>query len=89
MSRRGEHAEAERIAHGAVARLAPADMINAQGDARVDLAIVLAAAGRSEEAVAELWTARELFTAKCNLVSAARVDRMLAEQSASIATLDS
>jgi Flp pilus assembly protein TadD len=89
VSRRGEHAEAERIAHGAVARLAPADMINAQGDARVDLAIVLAAAGRSEEAVAELWTARELFTAKCNLVSAARVDRMLAEQSASIATLDS
>ena len=88
LARRGEHAEAERLARAAVALGEPTDMPDAKGAAHVDLATVLTAAGRRDEATGELGVARELFAAKGNIVNVARVDRMLAEQAASVATLD-
>ena len=47
---RGDHAQAERLAREAVAIIEPTDMLNQQGDALCDLAEVLAAAGRTDEA---------------------------------------
>ena len=49
---RGEHAEAERLAREAVALLAKTDALLWQGDAFCDLAQVLAAANRLDEAAA-------------------------------------
>ena len=88
LARRGEHAEAERLAREAVALGAPTDMLDSQGASLVDLATVQRAAGRGDEAAETLGRARELFAAKGNVVSVARVERMLAEQSATAATLD-
>jgi class 3 adenylate cyclase/tetratricopeptide (TPR) repeat protein len=88
LARRGRYAEAERLARQAIALVEPTDMLDAHGTAHVDLAVVLSAAGRGEEAAQELRKARELFAEKGNLVHVANVDRLLAEQSASAATLD-
>ena len=89
LARRGEHDEAERLVREALAFAEPTDMLDATGTAHLDFAVVLTAAGRREEAAVELAEARGLFAAKGNVVNVARVDRMLAEQSASIARLDS
>jgi class 3 adenylate cyclase/tetratricopeptide (TPR) repeat protein len=88
LARRGEHAEAERLAREALAFGEPTDMLDAQGVAHLDLAIVLTAAGRPDEAVEELMRARTLFARKGNIVSVALVDRLLAKRSAAPATLD-
>jgi predicted ATPase/class 3 adenylate cyclase len=88
LARRREYAEAERLAREALVLVEPTDMLDARGTTHVDLAIVLRAAGQTDAAADELRSARELFSAKGNVVSVARVDRMLAEQSAAIATLD-
>ena len=54
LARRGEHAEAERLAREAVAIGQTTDDLDGQGDARADLATVLELAGRREESAAEL-----------------------------------
>ena len=51
---RGEHVEAEALAREAVAMMERSDALNFQGDALRDLAEVLQAAGRSDEAAATL-----------------------------------
>jgi class 3 adenylate cyclase len=84
LARRGEHTEAERYVRRTVALLEPTDMLDAQGSAHLDVAIVLAAAGRRDEAADELAQSRALFAAKGNLVSVARVDRLAAEVGASL-----
>src|SRR5207253_4388205 len=50
LARRGEHAEAERIAREAAAIGEDTDMLDAQGDTHADLAEVLLLAGRPDEA---------------------------------------
>src|SRR6185295_4427804 len=54
LAHRGEHSEAERLAREAVARLEQTDSLTSQGDGWCDLAEVLEAGGRREEAI-EAW----------------------------------
>jgi tetratricopeptide (TPR) repeat protein len=67
LAHRGEHAEAERLAREAVAGHEQTDNLTFQGDARCDLAEVLAAAGRDEEAAAALAEALERYERKGNI----------------------
>ena len=69
LARRGAHAEAERNARDAVSLADDTDMLNWQGRALVDLAEVLALAGRREEAAAELDRAIALYKRKGNVVA--------------------
>ena len=71
----GEHAQAEQLAREAVAIGEQTDALNAQGDALCDLAEVLAAAGRSDEAAAALEPALERYKRKKNLAMASQVHR--------------
>ena len=79
LARRGEWAEAERLAREAIAVGEETDMINAQGDAYGDFAEVLTLAGKRDEARAALGRALELFERKGNLVMAGRMQARLAE----------
>ena len=72
LARRGEHAEAERLAREAVAIGEGTDALNWQGDAYADLAEVLLLGGKADEAVAALEQALERYERKGNLVMAGR-----------------
>jgi class 3 adenylate cyclase len=69
----GKHAEAERLAREAVAIAERTDGLNLQGDALCDLAEVLAAVGRTDEAAATLEQALERYERKQNVPMAERV----------------
>ena len=73
----GEYAEAERLAREAVAIAERTDGLNLQGDALCDLAEVLAAAGKPDEADAALQQALARYERKENLVMAERVGARL------------
>jgi tetratricopeptide (TPR) repeat protein len=75
----GKHAEAERHAREAVAIAEHTDGLNLQGQALGDLAEVLAAAGRTDEAAAALEQALERYERKKNLAMAAQVRERLAQ----------
>jgi class 3 adenylate cyclase/predicted ATPase len=79
---RGGHAEAVRLAREAVAILEPTDSLTEQGQALVDLAEVLAAAGRSDEARECFEQALDRYERKKNLVMAERVREKLATTAA-------
>jgi thioredoxin-like negative regulator of GroEL len=74
---RREHATAERLAAEAVAIAERTDALNFHGDARCDLAGVLAAAGRSEEAADALEQALQRYERKKNLAMAAQARERL------------
>ena len=79
LARRGEHAEAERLAREAVAISDETDCLNWQGDAYADLAEVLQLSGKADEAKAALEQALDRYERKGNLVMAARMrDRLAA-----------
>jgi class 3 adenylate cyclase/tetratricopeptide (TPR) repeat protein len=78
-SSRGEHAEAELLAREAVSILESTDMLSSQGEAFEDLAGVLHAAGRVDEAKAVLEQALDRYERKRNLVMADRVRSKLEE----------
>jgi tetratricopeptide (TPR) repeat protein len=75
----GELARAEALAREAVAVIERTDGLNYQGDALCDLAEVLHAAGRSDEAEAALAQALERYERKQNLAMAAQVRDRLAK----------
>ena len=75
----GKHAEAERLAREAVAIAERTDNPSHQGEALCDLAEVLAAAGRTEEAAAALEHALERYERKRNLAMAAQARERLAQ----------
>ena len=79
LSARGDHAEAERLAREAVAILEPTDGLCARAEAIEDLARVLQAADRTDDAAAALEEALDLYERKRNLVMADRVRTKLAE----------
>ena len=79
LARRGEHAEAERLAHDAVAVGATTDFLNAQGDGYADLAEVLLLGGKRVDAAAALEQALERYQRKENLVAAERARTRLEE----------
>jgi class 3 adenylate cyclase/tetratricopeptide (TPR) repeat protein len=70
---RDQHAEAIALAREAVAIVEPTDALSIQGDAFCDLAEVLRAAGRSDEALAALEQALERYGRKKNLAMVAQV----------------
>jgi class 3 adenylate cyclase/tetratricopeptide (TPR) repeat protein len=76
LARRGELEEGERLAREAVALAAETDMLNVHGDALLDLAEVLALAGK--DARPELEQALALYERKGNLVMAERTRLRLA-----------
>ena len=79
LAHRGQHAEAEALAREAVAIIERTDGLNFQGDALCDLAEVLTAGGRSDEAAAALTQALDRYERKRNLAMARRVRERLAE----------
>jgi class 3 adenylate cyclase len=81
---RGEHAEGERLAREAVEIMEQTDGLNFQGSALCDLAEVLLAAGRDEEAAAALVDALERYERKGNLPMARQVRERLAGLQAGI-----
>ena len=76
---RGHHTEAEALAREAVEIIERTDGLNLQGDALCDLATVLGAAGRADEATTALTKALERYERKRNLASARRVRERLAQ----------
>ena len=74
---RVEPAEAERLAREAVAIAEQTDALNYQGDALCDLAEVLAAADRRDEASQALEQALERYERKKNLAMIAQVHQHL------------
>jgi len=70
--------EPERLAREAIALAEQTDMLNARGDALLDLAEVLALAGR--DARAELEQALVLYEQKRNFVMAERTRSRLAQR---------
>jgi len=84
LARRGEHAEAERLAREAVAIGEETDMLDAQGDASADLAEVLSLADRPKEAAEALEQALVRYKSKGNLVSTQRAQMRLAELQAKL-----
>jgi tetratricopeptide (TPR) repeat protein len=86
LARRGELAEAERLAREAVVWGNPTDALEYKAAAYRDLAIVLVAAGKLEEALAALDEARPLYEQKGHTVGVARVDEMRSELGASLET---
>ena len=79
LARRGEHAEAERLAREAVAICDETDMLDAQGDVYADLGEVLLLAGKPDEAATALEQALERYERKGNVVSAQRARARLAD----------
>jgi class 3 adenylate cyclase/predicted ATPase len=77
LARRGELAEAERLACDAVAIGEETDMLDAQGDAYADLAEVLSLAGRPKEAIEALEQALACYERKGNAVMAERMRERL------------
>jgi hypothetical protein len=80
----GAYAEAERLAREAVEIMEQTDGLNFQGNALCDLAEVLLAAGRDEEAAAALVDALGRYERKHNLPMARRVRERLAGLQAAI-----
>jgi class 3 adenylate cyclase len=79
LSHRGEHEEAERLAREAVAEVEQSDNLTFQGDAWCDLAEVLHAAGRDDEAAAALADALERYEGKGNIPMARQARARLRE----------
>jgi tetratricopeptide (TPR) repeat protein len=79
LARRGEHAEAERLAREAVTICDETDMLDSQGNVYADLAEVLILTGKPDEAAAALEQALARYQRKGNLVSTQRAQTRLAE----------
>jgi class 3 adenylate cyclase/tetratricopeptide (TPR) repeat protein len=84
LARRGELAEAEQLARAAVELGRPTDASEHKALSLCDLAIVLEAAQKREEALAALAESRVLYEAKGHTVGIARVDELRAELAASL-----
>ena len=77
LSSRGEHAAAEQIVREAVAITENMDAPNSQGDALCDLAEVLGAASRGDEAAEAYERAIDVYERKMNLAMVSVVRRQL------------
>jgi tetratricopeptide (TPR) repeat protein len=78
LARRGEHADAERLAREAVEIGERTESPNAQADTYADLGEVLTLAGRLHEAAEALEQALSRYEAKENVVMAGRMRERLA-----------
>ena len=78
IARRGEHAEAERLAREALYLAGKTDQLDSRAEAHVDLAEVLLLSGRGRESGHELERAIALFQGKGNEVGERNARRLLA-----------
>ena len=78
IARRGEHAEAERLAREALYLAGKTDQLDSRAEAHVDLAEVLLLSGRGRESGHELERAITLFQEKGNEVGERNARRLLA-----------
>ncbi|HSR28765.1 MAG TPA: hypothetical protein VLR51_09930, partial [Actinomycetes bacterium] len=78
IARRGEHAEAERLAREALYLAGKTDQLDSRAEAHVDLAEVLLLSGRGRESGHELERAIALFQEKGNEVGERNARRLLA-----------
>lgn len=78
LARRGELDEAERLAREAVALGEPTDALEAKANSLCDLAVVLAAAGKRDEALGALAQARAFYEQKGHTVGVGRVEELRA-----------
>jgi Flp pilus assembly protein TadD len=78
LARRGELEEAERLGREAVNWSQRTDFLNWRGDVLLDLAEVLRAAGKPDEARTAVEQALALYEQKGNVVSANAARRLLA-----------
>ena len=76
---RGDVAAAEVLAREAVEIVDGTDSLNSQAEARIDLAEVLVAAGRTDEAAVALEQALDRYERKKNLAMVAQVKPKLEE----------
>ena len=79
LARRGEHAEAERLARAAVAIAEDTDWLDGQAETYADLAEVLSLAGSTQEAAEALEQALARYERKGNIVMSERTRTRLAE----------
>jgi tetratricopeptide (TPR) repeat protein len=79
LARRGEYADAERLAHEALDLLEPTDFVGLKADAFDALADVHRSAGQVDDAVAAVEQALALHEQKGNVVSAERSRSVLNE----------
>jgi class 3 adenylate cyclase/tetratricopeptide (TPR) repeat protein len=86
LARRGEHAEAERLAREAVDWGEPTDSLEVKANSYRDLAIVLAAVGKRDEALAALAQARALYEQKKHVIGVARIEELRSELGATLET---
>jgi class 3 adenylate cyclase len=84
LARRAEHEEAERLARDAVAWGEPTDALEAKANSYCDLAIVLGAAGKTDEALAALAEAQTFYAEKGHTAGVARVEELRSELVASL-----
>ena len=79
LARRGEHAEAERLAREAVEICDATDLLNAQGSVYADLAEVLSLANRQRDAAGAVEQSLARYERKENIVMAERARARLAD----------
>ena len=84
LARRGRVEEAERLAREAVALGDPTDSLEVKANSKRDLAIVLVAAGKQDEALDALDEAQALFEEKGHSAGVARVEELRSELVASL-----
>ena len=84
LARRGELAEAERLAREAAALAADTEYLELKADALEALGVVLRVVRLSEEAEHALAESLRLHEAKGNVVAAARVRGQLSERAAGV-----
>ena len=84
LARRGEYAEAERLAREAIAWGEPTDSLETKANSYRDFAVVLSAAGKRDEALTALADARALYEQKGHTVGVARVEKMRSELGATL-----
>lgn len=86
LARRGDLAAAETMAREAVALVEPTDSLEHKATSRYDLAVVLIAGGRRDEALDVLTQARAIYAEKGHTVGVGRVEELRAELVASLET---
>ena len=86
LARRGEHAEAERLAREALGLGEPTDSLEVKANSYRDLVIVLAAAGKQDEALDALGQAEALYERKEHRIGVARIRELRSELVATLGT---
>jgi class 3 adenylate cyclase len=84
LARRGDVLEAERLAREAVERGEPTDALDVKANSYRDLAIVLTAARKPDEALEALGEAQALYEQKGHTVGVANVEKLRSELLASL-----